>query len=771
MPCTPVHTPVVWLGRGRHVSSLAVAILCAGLSGPASAADKSFNVPSGNWFAPGNWAPFGIPLPGDHVSLGNLVIAHDGDVDLTVATQISSLDITNRAALYVALGGSLVVSGPTTLSGGDASPLGSHSFMAVVDGPAVWDAEFDVLDVSDHAVTTFAGAAVYVNDQVTFGNGTRLNVGGSGSLWLGGNGPLGLRNDGTLQVLSGFTILFDEARVDLDGITPGDSVIDLSDGSFGVPATSRLTLGGPGLFDAMDGLLLFAPGAELEMALDEGWELGAGGHIAVVNVGVDDAPPALITGEALSVSGEISFSGDPASLFIEVPTTFGSSLPGSASPIVTVGPASTLVINNSSTVVSGTFTAEPDSLLDFFGPLDLEGGVFHGEVGPPDPGFVRFAGGVSLDGEVWLHGLIDFASDVSVVGPSQLHVGSFNLDGFSGASEWFFSNALTVSVDPEVGFVPNGTFDGAFHLTGTALGKLTVNVEAPATEWRLGGLLDVGGLGAIMMTRLEGSPVRVIDGGTIGVSSHARINAPVTTEFGSTIDFATINAKLRLAEDSLIRKGTIFVGGGTLENESGATLSVGAGLSLLTSHLWNAGTLAIAEGPGPVGVNALNLQPSSTYRVNIGSSDTDDMDTINAGSPCTIGGTLEVRLIDLGGGAYEPPLGKSFTVLKVPGSNSVSGAFASVPPSFVPGKVYTWSTSITSTQSTSVTVKVAGITPCPGELTGDGVIDAADLAVLLGAWGPCLACDADLTTDSFVDAADLAILLGAWGACEYSPLR
>jgi hypothetical protein len=45
---------------------------------------------------------------------------------------------------------------------------------------------------------------------------------------------------------------------------------------------------------------------------------------------------------------------------------------------------------------------------------------------------------------------------------------------------------------------------------------------------------------------------------------------------------------------------------------------------------------------------------------------------------------------------------------------------------------------------------------------GDCSVNAADLAVLLGAWGPCVGCAADLDGDGQVNAADLAILLGDW---------
>lgn len=45
----------------------------------------------------------------------------------------------------------------------------------------------------------------------------------------------------------------------------------------------------------------------------------------------------------------------------------------------------------------------------------------------------------------------------------------------------------------------------------------------------------------------------------------------------------------------------------------------------------------------------------------------------------------------------------------------------------------------------------------------DGDVDGADLATLLGAWGPCGAnCSFDLDCSGSVNAADLAVLLGAW---------
>jgi hypothetical protein len=56
----------------------------------------------------------------------------------------------------------------------------------------------------------------------------------------------------------------------------------------------------------------------------------------------------------------------------------------------------------------------------------------------------------------------------------------------------------------------------------------------------------------------------------------------------------------------------------------------------------------------------------------------------------------------------------------------------------------------------------AGLPTAPGlaDLNGDGFVNGADLALILGAWGGVGV--ADITCDGTVDGADLAIVLGAW---------
>ncbi len=54
---------------------------------------------------------------------------------------------------------------------------------------------------------------------------------------------------------------------------------------------------------------------------------------------------------------------------------------------------------------------------------------------------------------------------------------------------------------------------------------------------------------------------------------------------------------------------------------------------------------------------------------------------------------------------------------------------------------------------------------CPADLDGNNVVDGADLAVMLTAWGACAQCASDITGDGTVGGEDLAVLLGSWGDC------
>ena len=55
-------------------------------------------------------------------------------------------------------------------------------------------------------------------------------------------------------------------------------------------------------------------------------------------------------------------------------------------------------------------------------------------------------------------------------------------------------------------------------------------------------------------------------------------------------------------------------------------------------------------------------------------------------------------------------------------------------------------------------------TPCPADISGDGVVSGIDLGFLLSSWGE--AGRGDINADGVVDGEDMGLLLSAWGACQ-----
>ena len=64
-------------------------------------------------------------------------------------------------------------------------------------------------------------------------------------------------------------------------------------------------------------------------------------------------------------------------------------------------------------------------------------------------------------------------------------------------------------------------------------------------------------------------------------------------------------------------------------------------------------------------------------------------------------------------------------------------------------------------------VEIIGVVPnenTPGDLNGDGLVNGADMGLMLVSWGPCPGCPADLNGDGVVDGADMGLLLTYWSS-------
>ncbi len=78
------------------------------------------------------------------------------------------------------------------------------------------------------------------------------------------------------------------------------------------------------------------------------------------------------------------------------------------------------------------------------------------------------------------------------------------------------------------------------------------------------------------------------------------------------------------------------------------------------------------------------------------------------------------------------------------------------------GLIMAWSGPGTSTTAIPSSRLTRGGSSVPGDLDGDGIINGADLGVMLSTWGACTGCAADLNGDGSVDGGDLGLMLSAW---------
>ncbi len=71
----------------------------------------------------------------------------------------------------------------------------------------------------------------------------------------------------------------------------------------------------------------------------------------------------------------------------------------------------------------------------------------------------------------------------------------------------------------------------------------------------------------------------------------------------------------------------------------------------------------------------------------------------------------------------------------------------------------------------ALALTASGHAQCPGDITGNGQINGADLGLVLAAWASDGTDEpgSDVNQDGVVNGADLAFVLGAWGPCVTTP--
>lgn len=728
-----------------------------GLTPPASAQVKSWNAAGGNWGLAGNWLPVGLPGPANQVFVGNTAAAENAFLTVNVDALAQSLTITDGMSVNTS-GGQLIVTGALSVTGRNEVDIITYpSRLRVYDNLAFYDTIVGQATVDDGAWIQLEGGQLVVSGLLTIGSDGALI--GEGTVVLPGdistvmllNGSLGPGTGGMTLIMEG------DGRIDLDGSVGGDRTINITGAMIDGTDFASLEIIGTGLTDAFDDTIWLSSSNQLTMALDEPWSLGPLGVLRFSSG--DSGLPSFVNGAPLTILGELEFLGATPYAYFTAPVTFAPSA------VAMLGPGDRLRLNGATTVEGGTFTVGLDGRIDFWGTTLLEGGAFATVSPDPDDGFVQFNGPTTYDGSVSFVGFARQEGDATVVGPTTIDAegATFDMDGVLGTNAWSIANALTISAQSlDQG---GSVVDSTITIAGTFAGRLTVNLDIPGAFWYAHGFLDLGGVAAILTTRIEGTPLVV--SGDMRITNAVRITADTLLPNGGEVEFASESARLRLTGVTTVASGFDFSGGGNLENDGMGVMRLLPAADLGATDLGNAGVLEVGAAIGVASVDDLTLEATSVWNVDIGgpTQGTEHDLLVVTGSDNQLGGALEVRLIDLGSGIYTPRVGEKFYVMAAP-PVTLDGVFANDPVTFIPNASYHWTIGYeTGEVADSVTLTVDAIVPCLGDLDGDGKIDGADLGLLLASWGPCRGCDADLDGSGAVDGADLGVLLAAWGPC------
>lgn len=302
------------------------------------------------------------------------------------------------------------------------------------------------------------------------------------------------------------------------------------------------------------------------------------------------------------------------------------------------------------------------------------------------------------------------------------------------------------------------TRDASIGVFASAQGQVTV--QGAAASWLSQGNLTIGDAGLGSLTITTGGTASCLMSCKVAnqIGSHGTL---VVSGGGSS--FTCLGPLIigpgaggaGVFRDAPTPQGTVQVSGGA--TLSAPTITVGGlgqlGGNTVSGAVTNSGVIA----PGaPIG--KLSLTGSFTQTMDgrttieiLGRTAVTEYDQVQVTGPATLSGTLAIQVAQ----TFTPMVGDTFTVLTA--SGGVSGAFTTVtvtPPlqAGIPR---------VTVNGNNVVFKVFPRN-ANGDVDGNGVVNAVDLGLLLGAWGTSDPA-ADITGDGIVDSRDLAALLGGWG--------
>ncbi|MEX2306365.1 MAG: hypothetical protein WD738_02160 [Pirellulales bacterium] len=661
---------------------------------------------------------------GSWTTLADMQVGAAGDGSITVSDAGTTLSngMTNIALTAASTGVATIERGATASLGDTIVGVLGDGSLTIQSGASVSSGFMNIL-----------GDAAGATGTVT--------VTGAGSSWTQAPGLLtiGLEGTGTMNITAGATVstMGPEATI---AMFPG--------------STGSVTVAGAGSSWSMMGNLGVGGAAFLGGPAGGTGSLtvGAGATVSVPGLGVMGgttlwpAGTITLTGGTLTTpriidnGGTLVFTAGTLTL-TDSDITIGSDGLLGASP--TLGPAMTLDVSGTTSIESGAS-------------LSVGGGTFS-------------TGDLVADGA-----FIFDSGTVNITGPGGLMIGA------AGA----LGDSLVLDQSQTVNMTAGTTVasDGLLALEG---GRFTAGVisnsgriDLDGVSSHLGGPLANSGLvtgdGQITgtLTNLAAGIVRASTGEHLRFTGAGNTNAGQIALAGGTVEFqntltndagGNILGRGVLVTASLTNSGDVAFSSGVTDvygdvtNASGGRVTIsGNSDTTFWDDVTHAGTLfrvsagssatffgtfspaGSISGTGTVYIEAdltpgaspalvsfggdVNFGPLATLHIELGGTTIGtEYDSITIAGTATLDGTLDITLLDLGGGQFMPELGDTFEILTAAGG--VAGSFAAQSLPSLTGFL-DWNL---STESNGILLSVVPLQP--GDYNVDGTVDAADYVV------------------------------------------
>ncbi len=641
---------------------------------------------SGNWWNAANWTPIGIPGPGNQVWIGSIAGVENHAMFIGQETSINSLVISNGNLLANSLDccGNDVVGHLLSVSANTAITSGAGINIYNNPGANGFNTNNLTLVGQNSRFSTY-GSTARINGILNVGEGSRLT--GTGSIELFGNGTT-LINDGSIQQGPGFRQIRQRAGgvFDLDGVSNNGTI------SVGSSADQQATLSilHGGLTDSFSGTINLLGNAYLNMEV-ESWTADASSQIAIYDHGTSIAH---LGGDPVTLAGQVQVNNvwSGSEFRIIAAATLASTLDFSMN---NGGTTTFWHVNNSgqavtTTIQGGNYQLGHQSQLVFNAATTVSGGNFVTAGDTINDGVVLFNGPTHWNGSVDIQGSARQIGNATTNGAT-INANLLDMSG-NGGTEWNINGLTTINAG-QIDVSGANVFTGTMNVGSGFTSRLTLNLNDPDAHWTMAGQMNLTGnaLSPFPIDRLHGSAVRVE--GELNVNHQVRIAAPTTFASGSTTHFQTPLARLQTSQFAAVEAGAQFSGGGTLENGLFGTMMLHDGAVLNDVGLTNHGTLEIGELTGVATVDRFEMSSTGVWNIEVGgylAGVEFDRLLVSGMGGATLDGTLNVELIDLGGGVFLPEIGDEFSILF--SFAGINGMFMGDPTSQVGSQLFHWET-------------------------------------------------------------------------------